>query len=149
MAEPPLDGMTEDIKEFVREIEAERQKRDEAPPRDLWGLVSLLPRRALAIALSLTLMALSASATYIVSDNSKRSGNDAETLRLLVTEVIPNMNGKISSLEVKVSGLEGSEVRFDREAEDTRKEIRATKDVAMETRAAVARLEGKLDRMAR
>lgn len=141
------DAMSKDIDtlhRLVADTEDEKHRRSSKNdfPRDLFGIVSLLPRRLMGAALVFSLMAASALATWVISDRNTRQQNDGETQKYLVTVLIPRINERLSAVEMDVASVKGEGQRRDREVAEIAKAVN-------EVARAQARIEGKLDRALR
>lgn len=130
--------VVEGIKGFVLEVEKERG----AIPRDLFGIVSLLPRRLLGTALVFSLMALAALGSHIVTLRSARADGDAASLRYVMNQALPSVDRRLNAVEMGLSEVRGA-------GEKTSNEVRDLTRAINELAKAQARMEGKLDKALR
>lgn len=138
---PPDDfDVHKDVLEYVKAMDAERE--GQPIPKDLFGVVSLLPRRLMGAALLFSLMALSAVISWAWAIRTARTDEDSAANKYVLMQALPRINERLNAVEMEQANSRGDAQRRDREFADLAKTVN-------EMAKAQARMEGKLDKALR
>jgi hypothetical protein len=135
----PEEAMARDIeglRRLVVDSEEEKKRRGKKEiPRDLFGVVSLMPRRLMGGALVFALMVASGLGTYVWTLRTARQDDDGAALKYVTGQALPTIQTRLSLVETGLAEVRGTNERNERELKDLAR--------------ALARIEGKLDRALR